>query len=125
MSISNDASRWGLFGFVAHALLRAAFTLFPETTLSRSCRLVRGLNHPQAELMRPLEDRSNLLFAVPGFVECHAFIHVLLPVLQQPVKQARPAGLLFEVTAALLPGFSIFAVGILTVASVFLRLVKS
>jgi hypothetical protein len=32
--------------------------------------------------MRALDDGSNLLFSVPGCVECHAFIDGLLPVLE-------------------------------------------
>ena len=61
---------------------------FPETTLSRSRRFALRLSNLQAKLMRAFDDGSNLLFSVPGFVECRAFIDVLLPILEEPVKQA-------------------------------------
>jgi hypothetical protein len=39
--------------------------------------------------MCALDDGSNLLFSVLDLVEFHAFIDVLLPVLEEAVKQAR------------------------------------
>jgi hypothetical protein len=41
----------------------------------------------KTELLRTLHRRSDLLFAIPGFVVFGAFVDVLLAVFDKPVKQ--------------------------------------
>ena len=44
-------------------------------------------NQLKAKLLCPFSQRSNLLFAIPGFIVFGSFVNVLLSVFDQPVKQ--------------------------------------
>jgi hypothetical protein len=59
----------------------------PETTVLCLCGLSFWLNNMQPELPGSFENRSDLLFGVPGFIVFGVFVHVLLVFGQQPVEQ--------------------------------------
>src|SRR5215831_20108912 len=54
--------------------------------LVHSCSL--GVNQLKPKLLRSFCQRSDLLFAISGLVVFGALVHVLLAVLDEPVKQA-------------------------------------
>src|SRR5271168_1054080 len=71
--------------FVAHALVRAAFTLSRNPPLLASCGLRR--NQLKSKLLGASGEGSDLLLAIFSLVVFGPLVDVLLSVLVQPVKQ--------------------------------------
>ena len=60
-----------------------SFPSSPETLRRYSLRN----NQLEAKLLRPFGQRSDLLFAVSGFIVFGSFVHVLVSVADEPIKE--------------------------------------